>query len=110
MFLLRDMIVRGSAVLLGTVRQELLTGIVSSDMFETIRARLHDFDDFPPGIDDYELAARYANDCARAGVSTTTADMLICAIAASRDLPILTTDGDFVHYATSLPIKLYPRP
>lgn len=104
--LLREMIVQGDAVLLGIVRQELLTGVTSEDAFEAMRQHLHEFDDLPPDIDDYERAASAANECARQGLSTTTADMLIWAIAGGRDLPILTLDRDFERYAKHLPIRL----
>ena len=104
--LLHEMIVQGDAVLLGIVRQELLTGVTSEDAFEAMRQHLHEVDDLPPDIDDYERAASAANECARQGLSTTTADMLICAIAGGRDLPILTLDRDFGRYAKHLPIRL----
>lgn len=104
--LLREMIVQGDAVLLGIVRQELLTGVTSLQAFEAMRQRLHEFDDLPPDTEDYERAASAANECARRGVSTTTADMLICAMATGRDLPILTLGRDFERYAKHLPIRL----
>jgi predicted nucleic acid-binding protein len=109
-FLLRDLIVNGDAILLGVVRQELLTGIASPETFEAIRHHLRGFDDEPPDVDDYERAAAFGNACARSGVAATTPDMLICAVAAGRDLPILTTDDDFDRYAQRLPIRLYPHP
>ena len=37
--------------------------------------------------------------CARHGIATTTIDMLICAVAIGRGVPILTIDGDFARYA-----------
>lgn len=48
--LLRDLIVIGDAILLGVVRQELLTGMASQVAFDTVRQQLHDFDDMPPDI------------------------------------------------------------
>jgi predicted nucleic acid-binding protein len=108
--LLRDMIIDGHVILIGVVRQELLTGINDPDAFENIRQYLHDFDDFPPDADDYERAAAFANQCQAAGIAATTVDMLLCSLAAGRELPILTTDRDFDHYRQHLPIRLYPRP
>lgn len=108
--LLRDLIVEGDAVLLGAVRQELLTGVASAEAFAAIQEHLRGFDDLPPDIEDYERAAGYANECTRAGIATSSIDMLICAVAGGRDLPILTTDEDFGRYARRLPIRLYPRP
>jgi predicted nucleic acid-binding protein len=106
---LRDLIVDGDAILLGSVRQELLTGISDPGTFEMVRRRLEGFENLTPEIADYERGAEYANQCTRVGIATTTTDMLICAVAAARDLPILTTDGDFIHYARKLPIQLYPN-
>ena len=107
--LLRDLIVAGDPISPGVVRQELLTGIRDPSTFDALRNRLHDFDDLPPEIDDYERAAEFGNVCTRAGIAATTVDMLICAMAASRGLPILTTDDDFKLYARHLPIKLHPH-
>jgi predicted nucleic acid-binding protein len=108
--LLRDIIVQGDAVLLGIVRQELLSGISSAGTFEIIRQRLRGLDDLPSDVEDYERAASSTNQCARHGVSTSIADMLICAVATGRDLPILSTDDDFKLYAKHLPIRLFSMP
>jgi predicted nucleic acid-binding protein len=107
--LLRDMIVEGDAVLLGVVRQEVLTGIPPGT-FEGLRDHLRGIDDEPPGVEDYERASDFANICIRAGVATSAIDMLICAVASGRDLPILTTDQDFLRYARRLPITLLSHP
>jgi hypothetical protein len=108
--LLRELIIQGDAVLLGIVRQELLTGLPSDESFEPLRQRLEGFDDLAPDTEDYERAARLANQCARKGVAATTVDMLICAVASGRDLPVLTTDADFQDYARHLLVRLHPLP
>src|SRR4051812_43038298 len=96
--LLRDMIVTGEALLLGVVRQELLTGLGPS-AFDAVRDHLQWFNDDPPGSDDYERAASFANTCTRAGIAATTVDMLICSFAAGRAYSIFAVDSDFGHYA-----------
>ena len=106
--LLREMIIEGDAILLGVVRQEVLSGISSPELFEALRQQLQGLEDLPPDTDDYERAALSTNECLRRGVATTIPDMLICAVASGRDLPILSTDADFKHYARHLPIRLYP--
>jgi predicted nucleic acid-binding protein len=106
--LLREMIIEGDAILLGVVRQEVLSGIPSPEVFEVLRQRLQGLEDLPPDTDDYERAAHSANECLRRGVATTIPDMLICAVASGRDLPVLSTDADFKQYARHLPIRLYP--
>jgi hypothetical protein len=101
------MIVDGRAILLGVVRQELLTGIADRHTFESVQAYLHEFDDLPPDTDDYERAALFTNQCLFKGVAATTVDMLICSIAAGRDVPIFTGDRDFERYRQHVPIRLY---
>jgi hypothetical protein len=108
--LLRDLIIAGDAVLLGVVRQEILTGIVMDNVFDQVSERLRGLDDLPPDFDDYERAAAFANECMRHGVAATSVDMLVCAVAAGRDLPILTADHDFGRYAKHLPIQLFAHP
>ena len=105
--LLRDLIIAGDAVLLGAIRQEILTGILDSEVFERMSTHLRDFDDLSPDPDEYERAASFANECTRHGIAPTPIDMLLCAVASGRDLPLLTLDQDFEHYAKHLPIRLF---
>jgi predicted nucleic acid-binding protein len=107
---LRELIINGDAILLGSVRQELLTGIIDPAKFQLSRQRLRALDDLAPDTDDYERAAEYANECVRHGIAATTIDMLICAVAIGRGVPILTTDDDFARYAQWVPIRLRPLP
>jgi predicted nucleic acid-binding protein len=107
---LRELIINGDAILLGSVRQELLTGIIDPDAFKLTRQRLRALDDLAPDTDDYERAAEYANQCARHGIAATTIAMLICAVAVGRGVRILTTDNDFARYAQWVPIRLHPLP
>jgi len=104
--LLRDLIIAGDAVLLGAIRQEILTGILDKAVFERMSTHLRDFDDLSLQPNDYERAAAFANKCTRHGVAPTPIDMLLCAVASGRDLPLLTLDKDFEHYAKHLPIRL----
>ncbi len=43
----------------------------------------------------------------RKGVLTGNTDSLIAAVAINRDLEIFSTDKDFTHIASVVPIKLY---
>ena len=104
---LRNLIVDGRAVLVGMVRQELLSGIKEDSVFEQLCDYLRFFDDEVPEVSDYEQAARFERLCRAAGVATSPVDMLLCAIASRRDLPLLTVDGDFRRYAEQLPVRLY---
>src|ERR1700722_12374822 len=83
---LRELIIRGQAVLLGLVRMEILAGIPDSATFRRIEAHLEDFDDVPPDTDDYVRSAVFWNRCRDAGIAASPVDMLICGVAAGRDL------------------------
>ena len=74
------------------MRQELLTGIVDEAKFDSLRHHLRGFDDEPLVIEDYETAARFSNICLSNGIAGSPADLLICAVAAGRGLPVSATD------------------
>ena len=105
--LLGDLISDGRVVLLGAVRQEVLSGIRHSEQFERLKSTLRAFPNLALNVQDYGLAAEYANRCRRRGVQGANTDFLICAAAANRDYEILTTDEDFTLFKTLLPITLH---
>lgn len=105
---LRDLIEDGRAVMIGAIRQELLSGIRLAAAFKKLQDALRAFDDLALHIGDYELAAQYFNTCRGKGVQGTPTDLLICAVAQARGLPILTTDRDFALYREYLAIQLLP--
>ncbi len=94
------------AQLLGSVRQELLSGLREESQFERLRNYLRDFPDTPITTADYEEAARASNQCRRVGITASVVDMLICAVALRSDWEILTADQDFLHYRKVLKIRL----
>lgn len=95
------------AVLIGPVRQEVLSGIPDETRYRLLRDRLHALLDTPLLMADYEEAARLYNLCRRQGIQGSQIDFLICAAAIRLDIPIFTLDGDFAHYAKVLPIRLF---
>jgi predicted nucleic acid-binding protein len=95
------------AVLLGSTRQEVLSGIREESQFHRIREHLRDFPDNELSTVDYEEAARASNECRRNGIAGSPVDMLICAVALRQDWQIFTTDQDFLHYRRILKIKLF---
>lgn len=105
-----DLVRDNRAVLIGPVRQEILTGVREDAGFERLREHLRGFDNEPITTDDYERAARFANVCFRAGVAGSPIDFIICAVAGGRDLPVMTTDPDFARYAAHVPVRLYQIP
>ncbi len=105
--LLFQIVDEGRAQLLGSVRQELLSGLKEPAQFRRLRDYLRDFPDTILAIDDYEEAARASNECRKAGIASTPVDMLICAVGLHHDWQIFSTDRDFTRYAAVVPIQLF---
>jgi predicted nucleic acid-binding protein len=107
---LSNLIKEGRARIIGLIRQELLSGIKTSGQFEKLRAVLRSFPGEPVATADYEAAAKAGNDCRGRGVAVPVSDILICAIAITRDWPVFAADPNFKSYARILPLKLHtPR-
>lgn len=107
---LAELIREGRAVMLGPVRQELLSGVPVQKQYDTLRDHLRAFPDLVLEGEDYEEAAASYNRCRARGVQGSNTDFLICAVSARRRLAVLTTDADFRHFARVLPIQLHqPR-
>ncbi|MDR1104723.1 MAG: PIN domain-containing protein [Treponema sp.] len=94
-------------IIIGPIRQELLSGIPDENIFDDLKEKMNGFNDFPIETADYELAAEYSNICRRNGVQGSNTDFLICAVAVRNNFEIFTTDDDFNHYKKYLPIKLF---
>jgi predicted nucleic acid-binding protein len=91
--LLVEAIRDGRAVVAGPVRQEVLSGIVTAEQFEAVKARLDPFPDQTITSEDYIEAARLYNVCRRRGVGYGAVDMLLCALAWRNEWTILVRDG-----------------
>lgn len=93
-------------VMIGPIRQEILSGISDQKMFLTLRERLSIFEDFPITTHDYEVAAEFCNECRKHGIQGSHIDFLICAVAVNHDMSILTLDQDFLDYRTYIKLRL----
>lgn len=105
--LLEDLVKDGRVVLLGAIRQELLSGIKHQKQYELLKIKLRAFPDINISNHHYELAAQYYNICRNKGLQGSNTDFLICAVANDYNYTIFTTDKDFLGYKKQLPIKLY---
>ena len=105
--LLKELIRDGRVVVIGPVRQEILSGIPDEAQFRKLKAKLRAFEDLGLTSHDYELAAEFYNTCRKRGVQGSYIDFLICAVAARNQVPVFTLDGDFERYAQPLGISLY---
>ena len=103
---LRDLIADGRVIMLGVVRQEILSGIRHLEQFNRLKEYLQAFPNLELSMRDYELAAEFYNTCRSQGIQGSNADFLICAVAAERNYAILTTDQDFENFQPHLPIIL----
>ena len=90
--LLSEAIHDGRVVMIGPVRQELLSGIKDPAQFEKLRSALDAFRDEPLNTPDYEEAARLYNLCRSQGLECGPVDILICAVAARRGWEVLAND------------------
>lgn len=104
---LADLIREGRAVMLGLVRQELLSGVRTLRQFERLRTHLRAFPDVALETTDHEAAAAFFNRCRAKGIQGSTVDFILCAIASRRQWPIFTIDADFGQYAPILAIHLH---
>jgi predicted nucleic acid-binding protein len=97
------------ALILGPIRQELLSGYSDMGKFKKLREKLSYFENTPILDSDYELAAELCNKCRKKGIHGSHIDFLICAVAKRINAPIFTTDKDFSHYEKIVSIKLHKK-
>ena len=95
------------ALIIGPIRQEILSGYSDLRKFKRLKEKLSYFENTPVQDIDYELAAELCNHCRKKGIQGSHIDFLICAVAKRIDVPIFTTDKDFVRYQRIISIKLY---
>ncbi|MBO7419814.1 MAG: PIN domain-containing protein [Spirochaetaceae bacterium] len=85
-------------VMIGPIRQEILSGIPSESKFIDMRNKLSVLSDWAIKTEDYELAAKFYNKCRRDGIQGSHIDYLICAVAFNNGFSILTLDNDLYNY------------
>lgn len=95
------------ALIIGPIRQEILSGYSDLKKFKKLREKLSFFENSPILDSDYESAAELSNKCRKRGVQGSQIDFLICAVAKRLNVPIFTTDKDFSNYRSIVSIKLY---
>jgi predicted nucleic acid-binding protein len=104
---LADLMRDGRAVMMGAIRQELLSGIKTQAGFDTLKNTLTAFEDVPLAMQDFEKAAEVFNTCRANGVQGSNTDFLICAVSINHQLPIFSVDNDFLNYRKHLPVLLH---
>jgi len=104
---LTSLIKENRAKIIGSIRQEILSGYSDLARYEKLRNKLRAFPNEQIIDTDYESAAEYSNICRRQGIQGSHTDFLICAVATRLKMQIYTSDKDFSHYSKHLPISLY---
>ena len=89
---LNDGIRGGRVLIIGPIRQEILSGVREPAQFERLKSSLDAFPDEPLTTSNYEEAARLFNLCRSNGVQCGPIDMLICAVALENNWSVLTSD------------------
>jgi predicted nucleic acid-binding protein len=102
-----ELVREGRIILIGMIRQEVLSGIADEGFYSRVLAALRTFDDEPVSTVDNERAAANFNRCRAHGIQGSPVDLLACAVAERLDVAIFTTDGDYTHFAQHLPIRLH---
>lgn len=106
---LSQLIEENRVKIIGSIRQEILSGIREISQFQRLKQHLAAFPDLALQTTDYEKAAEFSNIARQEGIQGSAIDYLICAVSHSYQLAIYTTDLDFTYYANHLPIKLFLR-
>ena len=95
------------ALIIGPIRQEILSGYSDLRKYKKLKEKLSSFENTPIHDADYEFAAELCNHCRKKGVQGSHIDFLICAVAKRIDVSIFTTDKDFFNYQKAISIKLF---
>lgn len=95
------------AIIIGPIRQEILSGYSDFHNYQIIKEKLSYFENTPIVDIDYVIAAEFSNMCRKKGIQGSHIDFLICAVSNRLDIPIFTSDKDFGHYQKIISIKLF---
>ena len=104
---LGGLVKEGRVVMIGPVRQELLSGLSNRKKYENLQEKLRAFDDLTLSREHFEMAAELSNDCRRHGIQGSSVDFLICAVSRQIGVPIFTLDADFERFKPYTRIKLH---
>jgi predicted nucleic acid-binding protein len=94
---LRSLINNQQVVMLGAIRQEVLSGLRTLEQFDRLRNILRAFPNLDLVAEDDELAAEFFNICRRQGIQGSNTDFLICAAA-----PTLPQLSNFLYFPQKL--------
>jgi predicted nucleic acid-binding protein len=93
----------------GFVLQELLQGFSGPRARKSILERFAALPLLQPDREDHVAAAEIRNRCRRSGVRLGTIDALLAQLCIRHELPLLTTDRDFLHASEHCPLRIWPE-
>jgi predicted nucleic acid-binding protein len=94
-------------IMLGPIKQEVLSGYSDPNKFKKLKEKLSYFPNSPILDIDYEQAAEFHNIFRRKGIQGSHVDFLLCACSYRLNAMIYTRDKDFNHYSKHIPIQLF---
>lgn len=106
---LSELIYDFRALLIGPVRQELLSGISNEQQYISLKNRIAYFEELEIIQEDYEKAAEFFNLCRKKGVQGSHIDFLICAVAHRYKISVYTADKDFENFSAYIPVSLFQK-
>ena len=98
---------RESIYTTGLILQELLQGFRGPRQRDAILHRFSALPTITPDRDDHVEAAEVRNRCRRNVVQLGTVDALLAQLAIRHALVLLSTDKDFHHAASQVPLKVW---
>ena len=101
-----NLIRNGRVIMIGPIRQEILSGISDLTTYIVLRQRLETFSDFEITTKDYETASEFFNLCRKHGIQGCHIDYLICSVAVNNNFSILSLDKDFWNYKKYIDIDI----
>jgi predicted nucleic acid-binding protein len=104
---LETLIADQRVLIIGPIRQELLSGYSEIRKFDKLDNKLQYFENAPIVDEDYIQAAKFSNTCRKNGLQGSHVDFLICSVAYRLQAHIFTTDNDFGHFQIHIPVKLF---
>lgn len=104
---LRRSLDAGTVYCTGLVLQELLQGFSKPKAHKQIVEHFTALPLLVPDRDDHIHAADIRNRCRRKGVQAGTIDALLAQLCVRHDLTMLTTDKDFQHIGSVIPLSVW---
>ena len=102
-----SLILNNDALIIGPIRQEILSGFSHDRKFNELKEKLEAFPNLPIFDQDYVVAAEFSNKCRKGGIQGGHNDFLICAVSYRNCFPVFSTDTDFQRYSAILKIEVH---